>query len=240
MRYAELSPGTYVVRTRELSWARKLSGVICLVKAVKPDGSLHLQMTDDCAPVGGVLSVSKEADDGYWYDVSDLIAMANSVILPSIGECSYTSAVEANYRNFVVGSNVTPLVGDEADGNICLIGERLKNGRVVYSKVGYFVVGSDVNGYVAAYQGFCEYCGPDSPRKLQLRILNLTNTERAFYPASVVVDACHAAYSEDCRLAEQYREEIRESIITSSTEAGFDTGDGGLEFSKLELESAVC
>lgn len=233
MRYSEMMPGMHVVRTRELSWARTLSGVVCLVCNTQ-QGKIHIQMTKDCIPVGNVLAVPADADDGYWYDVSELIMDANSAILPASNADSYSCSVEANYRNFVGCDGLKPFVGNEAVGQLCLIGERQKSGRVAFSKMGYYVVGVDVNGYAAVYQGFCEYLEPTVPRNLSLRILNLSNTERAFYPAAEVVNACHTAFAEDCNLATSFREEIKRSTDGSAMISGV-CEMYGIGVSKMDL-----
>lgn len=221
MRFSEMYPGMHIVRTRELSWARKLSGVVCLVKDAQPS-KVCIQMTADCVPYGNVMAVPVEGDDGYWYDVSELIMDANSAILPSSDVDAYSCSVEANYRNFVGCDKLKPFVGNDAVGHVCLIGERQKTGRVVFSKTGYYVVGVDVNGYAAVFQGFCEYQEPTAPRKCTLRVLNLSNTERAFYPANFVIEACRAAFTEDCTLAQGYREDIRRSTASVGVDAGVD------------------
>lgn len=240
MRYEELKKGMYVVRTRELSWARVLSGAICLVHGVEKDGSLHVQLTDDCVPKGGILAVGPQADDGAWYDVSMLVLDANSAIAPKSNKCAYKSAVECNYRNFLGLKDLKPMTTEEAEGSICLIGERTKTGHVVFSKTGYYVISVDVNGYAIVYQGFCTYVDEYSSRKLQLRVMNLDGTDRAFYDASAIVDACHSAYEEDCKLASKYREVIRMEVASSSNEFNGGSASASAEFvERLSLEGTA-
>lgn len=237
MKYAEMYTGMYVVRTRDLSWARVLSGNICYVDGVTGE-ELHLHITEDCVPKGSALAVPKEADDGHWYDVSELVMQANSCITPSLSECVFTSAVAPNYRNFLgLGSQVPPYALEDSVGHICLIGEHVSN-NVIFAKNGYFVVGCDSNGYVIVYQGYCDFLEDDEPRKLNLRVLNLRGTARDFYPAEPIVSACCAAYAEDCALADQYRQDIREDTIVSSTDSILSAGSSDIE--RLSLEAAVC
>lgn len=211
--------GMYVIRTKELPWARKLTGVICLVESVSDDGALLLRVTEDCVPRGGALKVAPQGDDGCWYDVSDLVMVANSAIAPSSTACEFSSLVESSYRNYIDVGNVYPLSLDDACNTVCLIGEQLEDGRTVFGKTGFYIIDFDANNYVIAYRGFCEHtCGVE--RKLSLCILNLCGTTRQFYPADAIVSQCHAAFMEDTQLAGTYRERITNAVSGASTDYG--------------------
>lgn len=237
MKYSNMSSGMYIVRTKELPWLRVLSGVVCYVDSVD-QGELHLHVTEDCVPKGNGYVVPVQADDGEWYDVSELMMDANSCIPPSTANAEFTSAVAMNYRNFLgLGDVVKPYSVDQAVGKICLLGESTPHGTI-FGKTGFYVVSCDRNGYIAAYQGFSEYKDPGDQRALTLKILNLNGTKRAFYCAQAIVDECAAAYEADCNAADVYSQQIQEETIVSSTESSFAARRSRI--SGMELEEVVC
>lgn len=237
MRYTEIYAGMFIVRTKGLPWLRVLSGEICYVESTG-DGEIHLRITQDCVPKGDIYSVPSQADDGFWYDVSDLVLDANSCIAPSVDTLAFPAAVTANYRNFLgLGSVVSPLSNEDAVGKICMLGEATPAG-VVFAKNGFYVISCDEEGYVIGYQGYCDYCAPDDKRLLSLRILNLNGTNRRFYPADSIVNACITAYNEDCELASTYEKQIGEDTIVSSAESSLAASHDGV--SRIQLEAAVC
>lgn len=237
MKYNQIHQGMYVVRTKELAWLRVLSGAICYVDGVAPN-EIRVRVTDDCVPKGAVYYVPAQADDDYWYDVSELVMAANSCITPASHTDAFSSAVAANYRNFLgLGDVISPLSLDQAEGRICMLGEQTNSG-VVFAKTGFFVVAHDDSGYVIAYQGFCDFKEDDEPRVLNLKVLNLNGTKRAFYPARDIVSACTAAYEEDCEKADEYVRQIREDTIVSSADSALSARNSRV--SDMKLEAAVC
>lgn len=238
MKYAEMSAGMFVVRTKELPWLRVLSGEICYIEAVEV-GVVRLRVTQDCVPKGDIYEVPGQADDGCWYDVSELVMDANACIVPSSGTCAFPTPVASTYRNYLgLGDRVPELSEDEAVGRVCLLGERSASGdAVAFTKQGFYVVSCDENGYVIVYQGYCDYCPPDEKRMLSLRILNLRGTRRAFYPADEIVSACIQAFDEDCNKASEYTQQYIEDTIVSSADSNLAAARGGV--SELRLEAAL-
>ncbi len=215
MKYSEMRPGFYVVRTRELSWARALSGAICHIASASPE-QVILQLTEDCVPKGKKLSFGADANDGCWRNVTDLVLDANSVILPPDNMCSFNSPVSANYRNFLGLNRMQPLDGDNAVGEICLLGEQSSNG-LVFGKSGYFVAAHS-DGWYIAYQGFCDYTPEGEQRTHGLRVLMLGGN-RKFYPAKGIVDACSNAYMEDLQAATSYTQRISERTADTAVDS---------------------
>lgn len=236
MKYSEMQTGMFVIRTRELSWLRVLSGEICYVMRAGVD-KIHVSITKDCVPKGDVYEVPSKADDGNWYDVSELVMDANACIVPSPNTCSFSTAVEATYRNYLeLGDKVQPLSLDEAIGNICVLGEKSKNGSTTaFSKAGFYVISSDEKGYAIVYQGYCDYYEQDETRDISLRILNLTGTQRAFYPAKEIIPACHEAFLADVDAAQRFEAQYREKTIISAADSDLSAHHDGI--ASLVLES---
>lgn len=218
MRFNEMRPGDYVIRTRELPWARVLSGNICYVTGVYDD-KLNIQLTEECLPNGKVFAVPTQADDGDWYKVNHLVLEANSCIYPETSECcSFNSHVAASYRNFLGFGEEHHVPIRDAVGRICLLGEQ-KGDNTVFSKLGYFIAGFDNNGYVIAYRGFCTYVEAGAgASKIELCILNLNNTARGFYDAEAIVEACCKAYEDDMRTADKFTAIINEQSVSKSAD----------------------
>lgn len=237
MRYSEMSSGMYVVRTKELAWLRVLSGEICLVESVTSTG-IRVRITCDCVPCGDYYDVSVQADDGAWYDVSELVLDANACIAPSGRDCEYPAVIAAGYRNYLqLGSKISHLSVKEAVGKICLIGEVTADGSRKFTKTGMYVVSADNAGCVIVYQGYCEHREKGEPRTLTLRVLNLNGTKRQFYPADVIVTACAEAYYEDCSRAAEYSNAIETAAMVASTEVLPGVIRGSVD--GLDLEAAV-
>lgn len=237
MKYSQFRKGMYVVRTKELRWLGAIMGAICYVDRADA-GSIQVRITDDCVPVGSPYSIGAEADDGCWYDVSDLVMTVNSCIAPYASTDAFPNAVSVNYRNFLgLGEKVKPYNLREAVGNVCLIGEAGPQG-VVFARNGYYVADVDSNGYIIAYQGYCDYRDDESTRKLTLRVLNFNGTNRALYPAREIVGACAKACQEDCDKAMEYVEQIRQDTIVSAADSAFSAQHGSV--SELELEGTAC
>lgn len=215
LMYQDMLAGMYIVRTRELSWARQLSGTIMYVQGVQ-DGNLIIQLTEDCVPTGKRFSVDGRGNDGNWHDATDLVLEANAVITPPFGSVAYNSPVAANYRNFLGLRNIQPLIGEDAQEQICVLGEESENG-LVFSKTGYFVVAHDKGWYIA-YQGFCDYVPEGSTPQTILRVLMLS-PKRNFYPAKPVIDACTAALNEDMAAANKYTATIKQTTDERAHEA---------------------
>lgn len=235
MRYSEIYAGMFIIRTRELGWLRAISGEICYVVEAS-NGQLRVRVTRDCVPIGDVYEITDSADDGHWYDVSELVMDANACIAPSAETCSFSTAVEVTYRNYIEESTrIQPLSLESAVGKICLLGEKAKNSNAtVFSKVGFFVISSDDEGYAIVYQGYCDYHEPDERRNLSLRILNLNGTRRNFYSASEIVAACHDAYVDDREIAAKYASRYREETIVSSADSMISARRGGVNTILLE------
>lgn len=238
MQYREMHAGMYIVRTAELRWAKQLSGVICYVASEPTAQGLHIRATRDCVPVGNTFCLSFDADDGNWYDVSNLVLTANAAICPSKHINSFSSPIESNYRNFLgLGSTVKPYTAQSAVGNICLVGEE-QRGDVLFSRVGYYIIDADDSGYMIAYRGYTQYMENEGDRSLHLQILNLSGTQRKLYPAAEVVSACHSAYTADMSLADGYTKQLRENMIVSSGDSSMKFHSGHV--TSLNLEGAVC
>ena len=239
MKYAEMYTGMFIVRTKELPWLRVLSGEICYVE-VATDSTIRVRITQDCVPKGDLYEVPVQANDGCWYDVSELVMDANACIAPASNTCCFKSPVMSTYRNYLeLGSKVREYSVNEAVGHVCLLGERSPEGdAVMFTKQGFYVVSSDDNGYAIVYQGYCDYCPPDERRSLSLRILNLNGTRRAFYPANEIVSACANAFEEDCNRAAEYTKIFMEDTIVSSTDSNITATRGGV--SELRLEALSC
>lgn len=234
MKYSDMSPGMFIVRTRSLPWLRVLSGEICYIEASNAE-EIHVRVTRDCVPSGDVYAVPQQADDDGWYDVSDLVLDANACIRPSGSDVKFPAPVAANYRNFLgLGNTVEPLSNREAIGRVCLLGEG-NGASVAFAKSGVFVVSADDNGFVIGYQGYCEHSNSEN---VSLRILNLTGTNRRFYPASDIVNACSVAYSEDCMLAEKYTRNLIDEAIISSSDSSIAASRSRV--GNIKLEAALC
>ena len=225
MRYSEMNKGMYAVRTKELPWAKVLSGEICYVESVSP-GEIIVKVTDDCIPRKDGFALGYEADDGNWYDVSRLVAAANSAITPEANTCAFSAAPAMNYRNFLGLNELCPLEGEEAIGTICLRGEPGKLG-MAYDKVGYYIVGY-MDGFYIGYSGYCHYMGPDSERKLQLQILRMPGNRR-FYKAEEIVAACEASYKEDLKATEMYASSIIDDVSASASEVASSSDFGRIK-----------
>lgn len=224
MKYCDMKPGMYIIRTRELPWAKILSGAICLVEQVDAGGNIVVRLTADCVPTDNAFSIPNAADDGYWARVTDLVLEANSSIRPVNSECAFISPVASTYRNFLgLGSSVQPITPKEAVGQICLIGES-KDGQPKFSRTGLYVIAVDDEDFTIAYQGYCDHQSNNENRKLNLRILNLRSSGREMYPAQPIVDSCAEAYKEDCELAAMYTRRIQEDTMASSTDSMFSGG----------------
>lgn len=225
MRYSEMTKGMYTVRTKELPWAKVLSGEICYVDSIS-NGELVVKLTDDCMPKKDGFALGSEADDGNWYDVSRLVAAANTAITPEVNECAFSAAPAMNYRNFLGLNNLSPLEGEAAIGHICLRGEPGKLG-MTYDKTGYYVVGY-LDGFYIGYSGYCHYMGPDSERKLQLQILRMPGSRR-LYRAEEIVAACEKAYMEDLHTTEVYASNIVADVSASAAELAGSYGVGRIK-----------
>lgn len=234
MKYESISVGMFIVRTRALPWLRVLSGEICYVEAVS-GSELHLRITKDCVPSGDVYAVPQQADDDGWYDVSDLVLDANACIRPSGNDVEFPAPVASNYRNFLgLGNSVKPLSNQEAVGKVCLLGEGTGS-NIAFAKSGVYVVSADDNGFVIGYQGYCDSSVRDN---VSLRILNLMGTNRKFYPAGDIVNACAVAYREDCMLADKYTRNLLDASVVSSSDSSISAGRSRV--GNMKLEAAVC
>lgn len=230
MKFADMKSGMYLLRTKELSWARVLSGAIVYLCEVR-DGNLILQFTEDCVPKGKKMSMGKEGDDGCWYDATGLVMEANSAITPPSNVIAFKSSVASSYRNFLGLDKIPVVEGEAARGQICLLGETSPQGKVVFSKTGYYVLAYD-NGWYIAYQGFCDYVPDGGEPATTLRILRL-GENRNFYQAKPIIDACSAAYAEDIHLADKYSELIAKE---TSTEKEDPSVFERLDVSRLNLD----
>lgn len=229
MKYAEMTPGMYILRTKELSWARVLSGAIVYLCDVK-DGNLILQFTEDCVPKGKKMSMGKEGDDGNWHDITHLVMEANSAITPPSNVIAFKSSVASSYRNFLGLDKIPVVEGDAAVGQIVLLGETGPQG-VVFSKTGYYILAHD-DGWYIAYQGFCDYVPDGGEPDTTLRVLRL-GKDRSLYQAKPIIDACSKAYAEDVGLAEEYAEAIARETATEKEEPSvFER----LDVSRLNLD----
>lgn len=236
MKYSEMNPGMYVVRTKELSWARVLSGNICYITDVlNSTGELVMQLTKDCVPCGKKFKVPKEGDDGFWHDATALVFEANCAIQPPQTTCMYCSPVASNYRNYLGIQDITPTDGEDAQDRLCLLGEQTPTG-ILFAKTGYWVV-AHVDGYYIAYQGYCDYLEEGVKRETTLRVLRLSG-DRHFYPADEIVNRCSQAFQEDLERNNQYTRQIFERALGNQefAEDAFKTPGKGVQF--LELESA--
>ena len=226
MRYNEMRPGTYVVRTRELDWAKVLTGAICFIKQVEHNG-IQLQITEDCVPVGKTYAVPNLGDDGMWHDVTELVLEANSAILPHTSSVAFTSPVAASYRNFLGLNNLEMYEGEAAEGNICMLGEKNAQGNLIFSKTGYYVVAYK-DGYYIAYQGFCDYAGEGEQKKPTLRVLSLGGN-RKFYHAYDIVKACEVAFNEDVSLSEEYTRRVETATVAAASDPAMRNTLGGVQ-----------
>lgn len=238
MKYSEMFSGAFVVRTRELRGAPQLSGEIIYILEVKADG-IVAQLTKECAPVGNPFAIGSAGDDGFWYDVTELVLEANHKIAPSMDEVAYQADVTVSYRNELGLDKVAqPLEPQQAEDTVCLIGNT-KDGKTAFSKAGYYVVASDSKGYMIAYQGYCGVAGKPSNEAPKLVVLNLNGLPRKMYAAKPIVDACNQAYAEDVGQANYFTEQIIERTIASAGDSSLSRG----KFSsvpELRLEGAAC
>lgn len=219
MRVSEMHQGDYIIRTKELSWASVLSGAICYVEGVTKD-ALHIRLTDDCVPQNKVYAIPVNGgDDGYWHDVTSIVMAANSCIRPEEDEYQYDTVVSAAYRNSLGLDKVySPLSYNDLEGKVCLIGQSTPNG-VSFSKTGYYIVATDSDGYVTAYQGYCSPRDGRANASSKLVVLNLSASKRLFYDAEPILEACSNAYHEDMLLADKYVEVVRQKTSVRSTDA---------------------
>ena len=209
--------GKFYVRIKEFPAFPEIEGQIVMIKEVSDEG-IRLNFTDDCRPVGNTYQLPPAANDNGWYDVTQLIMLANSTILPKYSACAFINDVAMNYRNFI-DVNVRPIDEQSAAGMLCLLGN--VNGKTLtFTKQAYYVVSSDENGYILAYSGFCQPLESWEKPKIQQRVLRLTGTTRKLFPAKTIVDACNAAYYEDFKLANKYTTEISDAACASSAETG--------------------
>ena len=238
MKYQEMFDGAFVVRTRELHGASQLSGEIIYVRKASAD-SIVAQLTKECAPVGNPFVIGDAGNDGFWYDVTELVLEANHKIAPGLDEIAYRSDVTVSYRNELgLDKTATPLEPQQAEDTVCLIGNT-KDGKTAFSKAGYYIVASDARGYMIAYQGYCGVAGKPSNEAPKLVILNLNGLPRKMYAAKPIVDACNAAYSEDVGRATYYTGQIVERTIASAGDSNLSRGKyAGIQ--ELRLEGAVC
>lgn len=209
--------GKFYVRTKELPIFPETEGQIVMIKEVSHNG-IRFNFTDDCRPIGSTYQLPPEANDNGWYDITQLILMANSTILPKYSDCVFNNDVAMNYRNFI-DINIHPVDERSAEGMLCLLGNT--NGKnLTFTKQAYYIVSSDENGYILAYSGFCQPLESWEKPKIQQRVLKLTGTNRKLFSARAVVEACNAAYAEDFELANKYAAEISDAVCASSAEAG--------------------
>ena len=219
MKYNEMFEGQYIIRLKALAGYKVLSGAICRVNHRVRD-KLEVSLTRDCKPIGDPIILDSFADDGFWYDISDLITEVNFSVRPSTKRWAYKDPVVASYRNFVGMNNAQAMDAQDAVGKVCLLGEKTPHDTLVFSKRGYYIVCADVNGFTAAYVGYCDPAlagAADSFEPLDLTILNLTNSGRAFFEAAPIIDACASAFEEDVTAAETFRAEIIREVKADKT-----------------------
>lgn len=232
MKYSEMTTDMYVIRTKEISWAKVLSGRIWYVRDVKPK-SIVLQATEDCVPKGEMFSLDLNGDDGNWRDVTVLVLEANSAVLPPDNETTYSNDTASSYRNYLGLDNLKPYVGAEAENKLCFLGEVGPDGTIKFSKQGYFVVAYDSGCYIA-YQGFCSFVAVDECRKISLGVYVLPSN-RAFYPAAEVISACEKAFSEDIAIMTHYTSNIMDSAVADASELSVFDGTG---IQRLKLDGS--
>ena len=239
MRFSEMFSGMFVVRTRELLTAPQLSGEIIYIRDQSTPGKLVAELTRECAPVGNPFTIDSTGDDGNWYDVTSLVLEANHKIAPSMSEVTYEDDVAVSYRNELdIVDSLTPLEPEDAEDCVCLIGA-LTDGRTLLSRGGYYVLASDKNGYMIAYQGYCGVAGKPSNEAPKLVIINLTGLPRKMYNARPVVAACNAAYLEDTSRADTFSRQIQERTVASAGESSLSRGNY-LDVREMVLEGAFC
>ena len=222
----------FFVRIKELSIFPAIEGKVVYVRAVTQEG-IQLSLTDDCCPSAKVYQLPASANDSGWYEVTSLIMAANMLILPKYDKCVFASDVAMSYRNAVV-ENLAPLDEAAAVGKLCLLGA--VNGRTVsFTKQAYYVVSTDVNGYILAYSGFCQPLEKWKRPAQQQRILRLVGTNRHLFPAEVVVNACNKAYREDFERAQQYANAIVEEATAASTETSIGDEVYGGSLARMQL-----
>ena len=211
------SAGGFFVRIKEFPEFPEIEGKIMFIRKVGPEG-VQVSFTDDCRPSEKVYQLPPTVNDNGWYNVTSMIMMANTVILPKYDRCVFANEVAMSYRNHI---DVMPAPLDEtrAQGTICMLGS--VNNRVIsLTKQAYYVVACDDQGYILAYSGFCQPLEEWEKPSLQQRVLRLVGTGRHLYPAEQIVAECNAAYQEDLQVAQNFATNIEETVAASSSDTG--------------------
>lgn len=226
------SGGKFFVRIKEYPAFPDVEGQIVYIRSVSRDG-LEISFTDDCRPMNKVYQLPAVANDNGWYDITSLILKANTVILPKYSKCVFASNIASGYRNFL---DKIPAPYEERDsiGRLCFLGTM--NGRnVKFSKMAYYIVAIDDNGYILAYAGFCQFLDEwERPQILQ-RILRIVGTNRKMFPAEFIVNACNKAYEEDTSRAQDYAKTIQDTVAASSVDTDVNSTVYHSGISKLQL-----
>lgn len=225
--------GSYFVRIKDLPIAQEVVGKIVYVNDVSHDG-IVLQFTDDCRPLEEKYTLPPQANDNGWYDVTELVLAANSVILPKFNRCKWDSETAVNYRNFVE-VQVQPLSEADAVGRLCLLGD-IKGQNVTYSRQAYYVAAADSNGYILTYAGFCKPLESWQNPDIKQRVLRLASSTRKLFPAEQIVKACNEACAEDMAVAMDFVSNLLEaaSIASTDTSVGETVFTSGLRRMHLE------
>lgn len=208
--------GRFFVRIKELSVCPELEGKIVYIRNVTVDG-VQLSLTDDCRPQSKTYQLPPESNDTGWYDVTDLVMAANTVILPKYSKCCFVSEVAQSYRNYVE-CDIIVLDEQQAIGHLCFIGTVTQR-SATFSKQAYYIVASDKNGYILAYSGFCRAINEWEKPVFTQKILRLIGTPRKLYKAEPIVEAANVAFESDLASAEIFVQNIKETVAASSAES---------------------
>lgn len=213
MMLSSLDVGSFFVRIKEYMPFPDIEGKVIYLRGVSSD-RVEISFTDDCKPMDKVYALPLDVNDNGWYNVTPMIMMANMCILPKYDKCVFDNEVAMNYRNHL-DRIPKPVDESQASNGIYLLGS--SNNRVIsFSKQAYYIVSSDVQGYILAYSGFCQPLEEWEKPKLQQRVLRLVGTSRKLYPAEPIVNACNQAYHADFEQAMSYANTIRDTVAASS------------------------
>lgn len=184
---------------------------IVVIDKVNPDGSFSVYATRNCQKNGSPIEISADRNDGGWYDITELVYIANSTIPHSPSIDRFESATAMMYRNYTnIAKKINPLSIQDAVGRVCIIGRRRGN-AIVFNKCGEHIVGYDDNDFIITYYGFCSStCDDDS---IELRIIRLDASSEALYLASEVVTAANDALAEDMHTASEMVASAKANII---------------------------
>ena len=208
--------GNFYVRIKECPAFVSVEGKIVYIREVSTEG-IQFSFVDNCRPEKEVYALPPEGNDNGWYNITDLIYAANTVILPKYSRCVWESETAMNYRNFITDSM---FVVEETDaiGKLCLLGN-VKGKTINLLKQVYFVVAVDDNSYMLVYSGFCQPLADWQKPVIQQRVLRIIGTARKLFLAEPIVKACNEAYHEDIEHAEKFITKLREETISSGSES---------------------